>query len=353
MKAAQVIRPKKPLEVRTVKTPVPKEREVLVDIESAGVCHSDIHVWEGGYEGSKGEIMKVEERGVKFPLTLGHEIAGTVESVGGGVKNIKKGERVIVYPWIGDGVCPACRVGDEHICDNPRSLGIFRNGGYAEMVLVPDEKYLVKIHDLDANVVSSLACSGLTAYTAVKNANPSPKQNMIIIGAGGLGLMAIQLARALFNPNITVIDIDDERIRQAKKLGADHGVNSISVDAVKQIKDLTNNLGADCILDFVNSPKTVEPALNMLRKRGKLVLVGLFGGSVDLNLPLLPLRSQTIIGSYTGRLADLPDLVDLVKRKAINPVISKTFKLSQAHDALVQLKAGKIIGRAVINPKKK
>ncbi len=350
MKAAQVIRPKLPLEVRDIETPVPKGQQVVVDIESAGVCHSDIHVWEGGYEGSKGEIMKVEERGVKFPLTLGHEIAGVVESVGTDVKNIKKGERVIVYPWIGDGVCPACKVGDEHICDNPNSLGIFRNGGYAEAVLVPDEKYLVRIGDLDANIVSSLACSGLTSYTAVKNASPSPKQNMVIIGTGGLGLMAIQIARALFNPTITAVDIDDERLRQAKKLGADYGVNSMSVDVVKQVKDLTQNLGAESILDFVNSPKTVEPALNMLRKRGKLVLVGLFGGSVDLNLPLLPLRSQTIIGSYTGRLADLPDLISLVKRKAINPVISQTFKLSQAHDALVQLKAGKIIGRAVINP---
>ncbi len=350
MKAAQVIRPKLPLEVRDVETPVPKGQQVVVDIESAGVCHSDIHVWEGGYEGSKGEIMKVEERGVKFPLTLGHEIAGVVESVGTDVKNIKKGERVIVYPWIGDGVCPACKVGDEHICDNPNSLGIFRNGGYAEAVLVPDEKYLVRIGDLDANIVSSLACSGLTSYTAVKNASPSPKQNMVIIGTGGLGLMAIQIARALFNPTITAVDIDDERLRQAKKLGADYGVNSMSVDVVKQVKDLTQNLGADSILDFVNSPKTVEPALNMLRKRGKLVLVGLFGGSIDLNLPLLPLRSQTIIGSYTGRLADLPDLVSLVKRRAINPVISKTFQLSEANDALVQLKSGKIIGRAVINP---
>jgi len=117
---------------------------------------------------------------------------------------------VIVYPWIGDGVCPACKVGDEHICDNPNSLGIFG--------------------DLDANIVSSLACSGLTSYTAVKNASPSPKQNMVIIGTGGLGLMAIQIARALFNPTITAVDIDDERLRQAKKLGADYGVNSMSVN---------------------------------------------------------------------------------------------------------------------------
>jgi propanol-preferring alcohol dehydrogenase len=350
MKAAQVIRPKQPLEVRNLKIPIPRGKQVLVDVASAGVCHSDIHIWEGGYEGAKGEIMKVEERGVKFPLTLGHEIAGRIERIGSDVKGFKKGERVLVYPWIGDGICPACQVGDEHICDNPKSLGIFQQGGYAEKVLVPDEKYLVRIEELDADAVSSLACSGLTAYTAVKNASTSPKQTMVIIGIGGLGLMAVQIARALLNPKIIAVDIDDKRLEQAKKLGADYGVNSRSRDAVKQVKDLTNNLGAEAVIDFVNAPKTVDPGINMLRKRGKLVLVGLFGGSIKLNLPLLPLRAYNIIGSYTGRLADLNDLVELVKRGAVNPVISKTFKLRQATQALTQLKAGKIIGRAVLNP---
>jgi len=350
MKAAQVITPKKPLMLKEIKTPVPKGRQVLVKIESAGVCHSDIHVWEGGYEGIKGEIMKVEDRGVKFPLTLGHEIAGIVESIGNEIKQVKKGERVIVYPWQGDGICDACQVGDEHVCDNPKSLGIMQNGGYAEKVLISDEKYLVKVGKLDPNIVSSLACSGLTAYTAVKNAKVSPKQTMVIIGAGGLGLTAVQIARTLLNPTIIVIDIDDERLEEAKKLGADYGINSKTDDPIHHIKDLTGGLGADSIIDFVNGPMTVKPALEMLKKRGKLVLVGLFGGSIELNLPLLPLKSQTIIGSYTGRLADLIDLVSLVKRGAINPVISKTFKLKDANKALEQLKAGKIIGRAVINP---
>ncbi|CAE6500955.1 alcohol dehydrogenase [Candidatus Nitrosotenuis uzonensis] len=350
MKASQVIKTKEPLQMRELKTPTPKGKQVLVEIESAGVCHSDIHVWEGGYEGKQGQIMRVEDRGVKFPLTLGHEIAGSVSLVGGDVKGVKKGDRILVYPWLGDGTCSACQIGDEHVCDNPRSLGIFQNGGYAQKVLVPDEKYLVKIGDLDANLVSSLACSGLTSFTAVKNAAVSPKQTLVIIGAGGLGLMGVQIARALLNPTIIVIDIDNKKLGEAKKLGADHTVNSISENAINKVKELTFNQGADSIIDFVNSPKTVDPALNMLRKRGNLVLVGLFGGSIELNLPLLPLRSQTIIGSYTGRLADLADLVGLVKRKAVTPTISKTFKLEGANDALEQLKAGKILGRAVINP---
>jgi len=350
MKASQVIKTKEPLQIRELETPVAKGRQVLVEIESSGVCHSDIHVWEGGYEGKQGQIMRVEERGVKFPLTLGHEIAGTVHSIGEEVKGVKNGDRVLVYPWIGDGTCNACQIGDEHVCDNPRSLGIFQNGGYAQKVLVPDEKYLVNIGNLDANTVSSLACSGLTSFTAVKNSAVSPKQTLVIVGAGGLGLMGVQIARALLNPTIIVVDIDDKKLGEARKLGADYIVNSFSENTVNKIKELTFNQGADSIIDFVNSPKTVEPALNMLRKRGKLVLVGLFGGSVELSLPLLPLRSQTIIGSYTGRLADLADLVGLVKRKAVTPTISKTFRLEEANDALEQLKSGKILGRAVINP---
>lgn len=199
-------------------------------------------------------------------------------------------------------------------------------------------------------MVSSLACSGLTSFSAVKNATISPKQTLVIVGAGGLGLMGIQITRALLNPTIIVIDIDNKKLGEAKKLGADHAVNSLSADATNVIKELTFNQGADSIIDFVNSPKTVEPALNMLRKRGKLVLVGLFGGSVEISLPSLPLRSQTIMGSYTGRLADLEDLVNLVKRKAVNPTISETFELESANEALERLKSGKILGRAVINP---
>ena len=346
MKAARILKPREPLIIEDLNTPKPRGVQVLVKMQSTGVCHSDLHLWEGGYDGPAGLFMKVEDRGVKFPLTPGHEVAGTVESLGEDVESFNIGDKVLIYPWIGDGICPACQVGDEHICDNPKSLGIFQHGGYAEKILVPDEKYLVRIDDLDADVVSSLACSGLTAYTAVKNANTSPKQTMVIIGIGDLGLMAVQIARSLLNPKIIAVDIDDKRLRQAKKLGADYILNSRSGDVVKQVKDFTNGLGAEAVVDFVNTSKTVEPSINILRKRGKLVLVGLFGGSSELNLPLIPLRSYNIIGSYTGRLADLNDLVGLVKRSAINPIVAKTFKLRQATKALEELKAGKIIGRA-------
>ena len=123
MKAAQVMKPKTPLGIKELPNPLPQGKQVLVRVHSSGVCHSDIHIWEGGYEGAKGQIMSVEDRGVKFPLTMGHEIAGIIEDFGSDVTEFKKGQRVLVYPWIGDGVCPACQIGEENLCDHPVTLG--------------------------------------------------------------------------------------------------------------------------------------------------------------------------------------------------------------------------------------
>lgn len=212
-------------------------------------------------------------------------------------------------------------------------------------------KYLIDIGDMDSDKVCSLACSGLTAYTAVKNSKVSPKQILAIVGIGGLGLAAIQIAKVLFNPTIIAIDLNDDRLKKASEVGADYTINSKSEDFVNKVKRLTSNsLGPDAIIDFVNAPKTVDANLEMLKKRGILVLVGLFGGSVEINLPLIPMKNHTIIGSYTGRLADLADLVDLVKRNKIDPIVSKTFKLKDATKALNELNDGKIVGRAVLNP---
>ncbi len=350
MKAARIIKIKEPLEVKDVSTPKPRNDQVLVKVESAGVCHSDLHLWEGGYAGPQGVFMKVEDRGVKFPLTPGHEIAGTIEDMGESVTGFQRGDKVLVYPWIGEGTCPACRVGEENICDSPRSIGIYQDGGYSEMVLVPSHKYLVKLEGLDPSSAASLACSGLTAYTAVKKAQSQPGETVVIIGAGGLGLMAVQLAKVVTNARIAIVDIDDKKLAEAKRLGADEIVNSGAGDPVKGIKDITNGLGAEAVIDFVNNNRTAPNSINMLRKRGRLVMVGLFGGSLELNLPLIPLRAFTLNGAYTGKFADLVELVALAKMNKVQSVVSRKFTLDQANSALEELKAGKIIGRAVINP---
>jgi len=350
MRSARILKTKEPLHLEDLGTPKPKHEQVLVRVESAGVCHSDLHLWEGGYAGPQGIFMKVEDRGVRFPLTPGHEVAGRIEEIGESVTGFQTGERVLVYPWIGEGLCPACRVGEENLCDSPRTLGIYQDGGYSELILVPSHKYLVKIQNLDISASASLACSGLTAYTAVKKANAQASETMVLVGAGGLGLMAVQLAKAITNAQVVIVDVDDKKLSEAKRLGADQTINSLSIDAVKGIKDITSGIGSEIVIDFVNNAKTAQTTINMIRKRGRLIMVGLFGGALELNLPLIPLRAFTLTGAYTGRFADLIDLVALAKSGKIQSVVSRKYKLDEVNQALNELKDGKIIGRAVLNP---
>jgi len=353
MKAARIIKPKESLQVQDLDIPKATGSQVVVKVRSSGVCHSDIHLWEGGYEGIEGQFLKATDRGVTYPLTPGHEIAGMIESLGeeAAKEAIDKNDKVIVYPWIGEGVCPACRVGEENLCDKPRSLGVYTEGGYAEYVLVPSYKYLVKIADLDTDVAATLSCSALTAYGAVKNADLKPNDNVVIVGAGGgLGLMAVQLAKAVTGARIIALDLDQEKLKVAKENGADETVSPIDGDPAKRVMEITDNLGADAIIDFVNASKTVETDMKMLRRRGRVVLVGLFGGELKLSLVSMPTRAYRLIGSYTGSLSDLIELVSLAKRRVIEPVVSHRFKLSQATEALQMLKDGKILGRGVINP---
>ena len=351
MKAARIVKVNEKLEIQQLETPKPKGSQVLVKVQSSGVCHSDIHLWEGGYEGPHGLFLKTTDRGVNYPLTPGHEVAGIVDALGEQAEGFSKDDKVLVYPWIGEGLCPACRIGEENLCDKPRSLGVYMNGGYAEYVLIPSYKYLVKISDgMDIDASATLSCSALTAYGAVKNANLKPDDNVVIVGAGGLGLMAIQLAKAVTGARIIAMDLDDKKLEFAKKEGADTTVNSKNEDPIKAIMELTDKMGADAVIDFVNASKTVESDMQFLRRRARVVLVGLFGGELKLSLVSMPTRAYKLIGSYTGTISDLIELVSLAKRGVIKPVVSNRFKLDQATDALTMLKDGKILGRGVINP---
>lgn len=351
MKSAKITEINQPLQIQENKTPKPKGSQVLVKVQSSGVCHSDIHLWEGGYEGPQGQFLKTTDRGVKYPLTPGHEIAGVIDSLGEQTEGFAKNEKVLVFPWIGEGLCPACRTGEENLCDKPRSLGIYNDGGYADYVLVPSYKYLVKLGDeIDTDTSAPLSCSALTAYGAVKNGNLTPNDNVVIVGTGGLGLMAIQLAKAITGSRIIALDRDNNKLKAAKENGADNIINSQKEDPVKAVMELTEKLGADAVIDFVNASSTVETDINFLRRRAKLVLVGLFGGELKLNLITMPTRSYKLIGSYTGSMNDLIELVSLAKRGIIKPIISNKFRLDEATKALRMLKDGKILGRGVINP---
>ena len=351
MKAARIVKVNEKLEIQQLETPKPRGPQVLVKVQSSGVCHSDIHLWEGYYEGVGGQLLKTTDRGVNYPLTPGHEVAGIVDSLGEQAEGFNNNDKVLVYPWIGEGLCPACRIGEENLCDKPRSLGVYMDGGYAEYVLVPSYKYLVNIGDgMDTDASATLSCSALTAYGAVKNASLKPADNVVIVGAGGLGLMAIQLAKAVTGARIIAMDLDDKKLEFAKKEGADTTINSKNEDAVKAVMELTDKKGADAVIDFVNASKTVETDMQLLRRRARVVLVGLFGGELKLSLVTMPTRAYRLIGSYTGTLGDMIELVSLARRGVIKPVVSNRFKLDQATDALTMLKEGKILGRGVINP---
>jgi alcohol dehydrogenase, propanol-preferring len=350
MKAARITETKEPLQVEELDHPAPKNEEVLVRVESCGICHSDIHLWEGGYAGPQGKFMSVKDRGVEFPLTPGHEIAGRVKEVGQSVSGFKEGDKVLVYPWIGEGTCPACRVGEENLCDSPRTLGIYQDGGYAEEVIVPSYRYLINIGDMDVHSAGLLACSGLTSYTAVNKSQALPSENLLVVGTGGLGLMAIQIAKAVTNSNVIALDIDDEKLEEAQKNGADEVINSKTADAIKTIKDLTGGQGVEAIIGFVNNDKTASDAIKMLRKRGKLIMVGLYGGAFELGLATVPLRAFTLTGAYTGNFADLVELIALAKSGKIKPVVAKRVGLDDVNNTLEQLKEGKIAGRAVLTP---
>lgn len=350
MKAARIMETKEPLQIQELDHRAPKNEEVLVSVESCGICHSDLHLWEGGYAGAQGKFMSVKDRGVEFPLTPGHEIAGRIKEVGQSVTGFKEGDKVVVYPWIGEGTCPACRIGEENLCDSPRTLGIYQDGGYAEEVIVPSYRYLINIGDMDVHSAGTLACSGLTAYTAVNKSQARPSENLLIVGTGGLGLMAIQIAKAVTNSNVIALDIDDEKLEEAQKNGADQVINSKTTDAIKELKDSTGGLGVETIIDFVNNEKTASDAIKMLRKRGKLIMVGLYGGSFELGLATVPLRAFSLTGAYTGNFADLVELITLAKAEKIKPVVAKRVGLDDVNSTLEELKAGKVAGRAVLTP---
>src|SRR5919197_1469822 len=239
MNAAQIIKPKESMQLKQLETPRPRGSQVLIKVSSSGVWQSDIHLWQGGYEGPGGQFLKTTDRGVKYPLTPGHEIAGTVESMGEEAEGFSKNQKVIVFTWIGEGLCPAYRIGQENLCDKPRSLGVYTDGGYAEYVLVPSYKYLVKIgDDINIDAAATLSCSALTAYSAVKNAALKPDDNLVIVGAGGLGLMAMQLAKAITGAKIIAMDLQDEKLQVAKKEGhADDVINSKNEDPIKAVMD--------------------------------------------------------------------------------------------------------------------
>ena len=339
-----------PLQAVEEDTPTPKGTEVLVKVTAAGVCHSDVHLWEGFFDLGEGQRIDVGARGLKLPHVLGHEVAGKVVALGPQASGVETGKSYVVFPWIGCGECDACAAGDENYCPAPRYIGVRRDGGYADHVIVPHARYLVDFGGVPDDLACTYACSGITTYSALSKALPlGAKDSLLIIGAGGLGLMALEIARARTDARIIVADIDEEKMTTAKRCGAEHVVNPKAAGALQQVIDWSDG-GVAAAMDVVGAPTSARFGFDALRRTGKLIVVGLFGGSLSVPLPLLPMRSVTIQGSYVGNLQELRDLAALVATGKVQPIPVTPKPLDYASTALAALRDGKVVGRVVLTP---
>jgi propanol-preferring alcohol dehydrogenase len=342
-----------PLELIEQPVPEPKGTEVLVRVSAAGVCHSDLHIHEGHFDLGGGRKLTMEERGMTLPITLGHETAGVVEAAGPDATEAVIGARVLAFPWIGCGQCDTCELGEEQNCASPRTLGIRTDGGYATHMLVPHPRYLLDIGDLPAEVAAPYACSGLTTYSALSKIDRRVLENepILIIGAGGLGLMALTILKALNGRGAIVADIDPAKRHAASEIGALTTVDPADPATLQQIVDASAyGRGLRAAIDLVGHPSTVKLGMDSLVKGGKVIVVGLMGGEITLSLPLLPQRAMTIQGSYVGSLQELRDLMALVREQHIPPPPISTRPLDEAQQVIDELRNGQIIGRAVLVP---
>ena len=343
----------KPLQKVLQDTPIPKGTEVLVRVTRSGVCHSDLHIWDGYFDWGGGKRFYVKERGCIPPFTLGHEPFGIVEAVGPKAKGTKVGQKRIVFPWIGCGKCAICKSGQDNYCvSGSRFLGVNRPGAYASHVLVPHPKYLIDSSGIDDAFASTLACSGLTTYSAAaKLPELGPKDWVAVIGCGGLGLVCVSVLRAMGVKNIIACDIDATKLEAAKKLGAkltlDTRVSNSAPDAAQKLAALALGSLAGAI-DLVGMPATAALGLGALRKGGRHVLCGLFGGELVHPLPPFAQRAIGLVGSYVGNLQELKAVVALAKRRKLKPTPVTTRPASEVTAILEDLKAGKVLGRVAL-----
>jgi D-arabinose 1-dehydrogenase-like Zn-dependent alcohol dehydrogenase len=341
----QIIEHGQPLQKVLAATPEPKGSEVLMRVTRAGVCHSDLHIWQGYFDLGGGKRFYVKERGCIPPFTLGHEPLGVVAALGPRAKGVKVGQKRLIFPWIGCGKCAVCQAGQDNYCvSGSRILGVNRPGGYATHVLVPDPKYLVDASGIDDAFAATLACSGLTAYSAsTKLPALAAKDRVAVIGCGGVGLAGVAVLRAHGVRHIVACDIDPAKLDTARKLGAKETIDTRSPQAPQQL------LGVAGAIDFVGMPATAALGIAALRKGGRYILVGLHGGELVHPLPPIAQRAIGIIGSYVGNLQELREVVALAKKRKLKPLPVETRPAAEANAALEDLKAGRVVGRVVLD----
>ena len=348
MRAWAVVENGADLQEMEMPTPEPTGKQVLLEVTHCGVCHSDLHIWEGYYDIGGGKRMSLKDRGVKLPLAMGHEIVGRVVKLGPDATGVSVGDLRIVFPWVGCGHCERCLAEEDNMCLESKSLGVFQNGGYATHVLAMEPRHLVDPGTVDPALAATYACSGITVYSAIKKLMPLPPDSpIVLVGAGGLGLNAIHVLKAMGHRNIVVVDISEEKRATAMEAGATATVDGSGEGVAERIMAAAGG-PVRGIVDLVNGTATARFSMGALTKGGRLVQVGLFGGDLTVMLPVMAMRELTVGGSYVGNPKELRELVALAQAGTLKPLPYSTVPMNQANDALMRLKDGKVTGRVVL-----
>jgi D-arabinose 1-dehydrogenase-like Zn-dependent alcohol dehydrogenase len=350
MRSYQIEEWGKPLVYAERPTPTPQGREVLLRITAAGVCHSDIHIHDGFFDLGGGNRVELAKMGAKLPLTLGHEIVGVVEALGPEAKGVSVGDARIAFPWIGCHECPVCAHEREQWCASPQFLGARVDGGYSDHVIVPDPDYLVAYDGIPTEAACTYACAGLTAYAALaKVGDLTADDFLVVIGAGGVGLSGLHIAPELTPAKIILAETDPAKRAIAEEAGVFATIDNGAPDAPQKLLEMTGG-GARASVDFVGAPATSQFGIMGLRKGGRHVIVGLYGGALPLPLPMVVSKSLTIQGSYVGTLDDFKAVVALGRAGKIPSIPLDVRPLDQAPAALDDLRAGRVRGRVILTP---
>lgn len=338
MRAARFYKSGEALRLEEVADPRPGQSGVVVRVRGAGVCHSDLHI-------TKGEVPLP-----RSPIILGHENAGIVEAVGPAVTGFTPGDPVAIFGAWGCGHCSLCRVGDENLCNMLGWPGIGVDGGWAELIAVPEPRHLIPLGNLDPVEAAPLTDAGLTPFRAIRRALPHvpPGGNIAIVGVGGLGHLAIQIARAIGPaPRVFAVDVADEKLETALALGADEAVDARG-DAAAQIRKLTGGEGAHAVIDLVGSDASLRTAAAAVARRGIVVLVGIAGGVVPFGFTGVPPECLLTTSAW-GTRAELEALLGLAARGLVRARVERQ-PLAAVNDVLARLEAGGVDGRVVLTP---
>jgi NAD+-dependent secondary alcohol dehydrogenase Adh1 len=314
--------------------------DVVVRIGAAGLCRTDLHIQEGQW---------AEKSGVELPYTPGHENAGWVHEIGSAVTNVAVGDTVIVHPFISCGLCGPCRAGDDMHCRNGSFPGINRDGGFADFLQTSARSVVKLAPGLEPKDIAALADAGLTAIHAVKRAIGvlGPGTHAVVIGAGGLGHIGIQCLKAMTPAEVIVVDPSEPALALARELGADYTVK-VDGTQVDKVKELTDGLGAEAIIDFVGEKGAIEDGVAMLRDGAFYYVIG-YGENI--NIPTIDVISREIsfIGNLVGSYTDLQELMTLTAQGQVS-LHTTAYPLEAINDAMADLDAGQLQGRGILIP---